>query len=227
MRNMLPKHIAIIMDGNGRWAKMRGLPKIAGHRRGIESVRAIVKGCREIGILVLTIYAFSTENWKRPKREVDALMGFIKGCIEKEINTFKADEIRFNWIGRPDGLPPSVRMSIKRAESQTRRYSKLIFNVALNYGSRAEIVDAVNRILSEGKKHIDEESFSNFLYTRGLPDPDLVIRTSGEMRISNFLLWQASYAEFYFTKRLWPDFRKADLEKAIETYQTRQRRFGA
>lgn len=222
----LPKHIAIIMDGNGRWAGMRHLPKIVGHRQGIESVRRVVEYCRETGIPILTVYAFSTENWKRPKKEVEALMGFIKEYLKKELDNFKKNKIRFNCIGRLNELPPSVKKSIEEAMKETKEYSELVFNVALNYGARSEIVDAVNRILKDGRKRIDERAFGQFLYTRDLPDPDLLIRTSGEMRISNFLLWQASYSEFYFTKKLWPDFKKEDLEKAIEAYQKRDRRFG-
>lgn len=225
-KNNLPKHLAIIMDGNGRWARKRHLPKIMGHRQGIESVRKTVEYCREIGIPVLTVYAFSTENWKRPKREIDALMGFVKEYIEKEIDNFKKNQIRFNCLGRLNGLPPSVKKRITWAMDETKEYSKLIFNVALNYGARSEIVHAVNKILSEGRRHIDEQTFGQFLYTKGLPDPDLLIRTSGEMRISNFLLWQLSYTEFYFTPKLWPDFEKIDLEKAVEAYQKRNRRFG-
>jgi len=221
-----PKHIAIIMDGNGRWAARHGLPKVAGHRQGVETLRGIIKHCRNIGIPVLTVYAFSTENWKRPKKEVEALMRFIEEYIDKEIDNFKKNDIRFNSIGRLDRLPPAARGKVIWAMDETRANSGLIFNVALNYGGRAEIIDAVNRILDEGHKNIDEEKFSRFLYTDGLPDPDLLIRTSNEMRISNFLLWQSSYAEFYFTKKLWPEFKKEDLDRAIEAYQKRERRFG-
>ena len=226
VKKNLPKHIAIIMDGNGRWAKMRGLPKIIGHREGIESLRDIVKYCRETGIAILTVYAFSTENWSRPKKEVGTLMGFVKKYLDIELANFKKNEIRLNFIGRLDELPSSVEREIKMAMDQTKKYSKMIFNVALNYGSRSEIVDAVNKILAEGRKHVTEDNFGQFLYTKGLPDPDLLVRTSGEMRISNFLLWQLSYAEFYFTEKLWPDFRRRDLEDAIEVYQGRDRRFG-
>ncbi|MDB4349482.1 isoprenyl transferase [Omnitrophica bacterium] len=223
----LPKHIAIIMDGNGRWAKMHRLPKMAGHREGIESLRDIIKYCRQTGIPILTVYAFSSENWKRPKREVGTLMGFVKKYLDIELDTLKKNEIRLNFIGRLDELPPSVGQEVKMAMHETKRYSKLIFNVALNYGSRGEIVDAVNMILSQGRKRINEDTFGQFLYTKGLPDPDLLIRTSGEMRISNFLLWQLSYAEFYFTQTLWPDFKRGDLQKAIEVYKKRSRRFGS
>lgn len=225
-KSNLPRHVAIIMDGNGRWAKMRHLPKIAGHRHGIESVRRVVEYCRKLGIPVLTVYAFSTENWKRPKREVNALMGFIEEYLKKELDNFKKNQIRLNCIGRLDRLPPRIKKSIDEAMEETKSFSKLIFNVALNYGARSEIVDAVNKIIDSGRERIDEESFNQFLYTKGLPDPDLLIRTSGEMRLSNFLLWQISYTEFYFTQKLWPDFTKEDLEKAIEAYQKRNRRYG-
>lgn len=223
---VLPKHIAIIMDGNGRWAKERRLPKMAGHREGIESLREIVRCCHDKGISVLTVYAFSTENWKRPKLEVDTLMGFVKKYLDLELKNFKEKEIRLNFIGRLDKLPASVRKELDAAMEETKGFSRLIFNVALNYGSRSEIIDAVNDILKQGRKDINEDTFGEFLYTKGLPDPDLLIRTSGEMRVSNFLLWQLSYAEFYFTKTLWPDFRESELEKAIGAFQNRDRRFG-
>ncbi len=225
-RKDLPKHIAIIMDGNGRWAERRKLPKLAGHRQGIKTVKEIVKHCRQIEIPVLTVYAFSTENWKRPRREVDALMRFVVESIDREVDELKKNQVRLNFIGRLEELPPFVKKKVREAMEETRDCSKLIFNVALNYGARSEIVDAVNKIISEGKKRIDEESFGQFLYTKDLPDPDLLIRTSGEMRISNFLLWQASYAELYFTEKFWPDFKPVDLEKAIEVYQKRERRYG-
>ena len=196
-----PCHIAIIMDGNGRWAKKRGLPKMMGHRRGIQSIREIVLYCCKLGISILTVYAFSTENWKRPKKEVDNLMGFVKEYIDKELDNFKKNEIYFNCIGRLQDLPPDVKEKIDFAREATKKNKKLIFNVALNYGGRSEIVDAVNNILQEGRRSIDEKNFGDFLYTGGQPDPDLLIRTSGEQRISNFLLWQLSYTEFYFTDK--------------------------
>ncbi|MFH1753292.1 MAG: polyprenyl diphosphate synthase, partial [Candidatus Omnitrophota bacterium] len=186
----------------------------------------IVTYCRQTGIKILTVYAFSTENWKRPKREVDTLMGFVKKYLDIELANFKKNEIRLNFIGRLDKLPSSVEREIRAGMDQTKGCSKMLFNVALNYGSRNEIVDAVNEILKDGRKSVDEEAFSSFLYTRGQPDPDLLIRTSGEMRISNFLLWQLSYSELYFIDKPWPEFRRKDLEKAIEAYQQRQRRFG-
>lgn len=223
----LPRHIAIIMDGNGRWAKRHHLPKLAGHREGTKSVKEIVTHCRQIGIGVLTVYAFSTENWKRPKREVDTLMDLLSEYIDRELENLKKNEIRLNFIGDLTSLPLSVRKKAEWAMHQTKECSKMVFNVAVNYGGRSEIVMAIKKILQENRKDIDEQRFSDFLYTKGLPDPDLLIRTSGEMRISNFLLWQSAYTEFYFTKTMWPEFKKSDLDRAIESYQERQRHFGA
>jgi len=225
-KKRLPRHVAIIMDGNGRWAKERGLPKIAGHKEGMESLRAAIEYCRETGVDVLTVYAFSTENWSRPKDEVRALVGFIDRYIDSELENFKKNGIRFNCIGRTDAFPASTRAKIKKITEETKGCSRLTFNAALNYGGRAEIIDAVNSAVSEGKS-VDEGTFSGLLYTKGQPDPDLLIRTSGEKRVSNFLLWQISYAEFYFTEKLWPDFKKPDLEDAIVEYQRRNRRFGS
>jgi undecaprenyl diphosphate synthase len=222
----IPRHIAIIMDGNGRWAENRGLPKLAGHRQGVESLIKVVEYCRKKGIQVLTVYAFSTENWKRPKSEVDALMGFVGKYLDREMGNLMNNNIRINFIGRLDELAPSVKKRIDKAILDTKHNDKLIFNIALNYGARNEIVDAVNRIIEEGLRAVDGKMFEKFLYTSGLPDPDLIIRTSGEMRISNFLLWQASYSELYFTEKLWPDFGKEDMEEAIEAYKKRDRRFG-
>ena len=225
-KTRLPRHIAIIMDGNGRWAQDRGLPKTAGHKAGVESVRHIVTYCRRIGVPYLTVYAFSTENWTRPKHEVSTLMGLVKKYLALELKSFKKNDIRLNCIGRLDGLPASVEKEIRSAMEKTESCGSMTFTVALNYGSRGEIVDAVNRIVREGHRFVDEKAFRGFLYTKDMPDPDLVIRTSGEMRISNFLLWQASYSELYFTEKLWPDFRASDLDEAIEEYQKRDRRFG-
>ncbi len=232
-KNKLPEHIAIIMDGNGRWAKLRGLPRVMGHRAGIKSVREIVKACRELGIKYLTLYAFSIENWKRPKKEVKMLMRFLNEYIDKELTALKANDIRLNVIGRIDGLPDYVRPKLKVAVEKTRDCKSMTLNLALNYSGRVEIVDAARKFASmvkSGKRAInelDEKLFGNFLYTKDQPDPDLLIRTSGEMRISNFLLWQISYSELYITPRLWPDFRKRDLEEAISDFQKRERRFGA
>lgn len=232
-KDKLPQHIAIIMDGNGRWAKRRGLPRIMGHRAGMKSVKEIVKACRELGIKHLTLYAFSTENWKRPKREIETLMRFLNEYIEKELKSLKENDIRLNVIGRIDGLPDYVHPKLKAAIKETRNCKAMILNVALNYSGRAEIVDAAKKFASSVKSgehkinELDERLFAKFLYTEDQPDPDLLIRTSGEMRISNFLLWQISYSELYITPKLWPDFRKRDLEEAISEYQTRDRRFGA
>lgn len=232
-KDKLPQHIAIIMDGNGRWAKRRGLPRVMGHSAGMKSVKEIVKACRELGIKYLTLYAFSTENWKRPKREIETLMRFLNEYIEKELKSLKENDIRLNVIGRIDGLPDYVHPKLKAAIKETRNCKAMILNVALNYSGRAEIVDAAKKFASSVKSgehkinELDERLFAKFLYTEDQPDPDLLIRTSGEMRISNFLLWQISYSELYITPKLWPDFRKRDLEEAISEYQTRDRRFGA
>ena len=231
-KDHMPGHIAIIMDGNGRWARMRGLPRIAGHREGIKSVREIVTFCREVGIEVLTIYAFSAENWKRPELEVKALMMFLEEYLQRELKTLMDNNIRFMTIGQTDKLPGSVKKWIEKVEKKTEHNTSMILNIALSYGGRTEIVDAILRIMNDitngaiKPENIDSKLFSNYLYTKGLPDPDLMIRTSGETRISNFLLWQIAYSELYFTKTLWPDFRRHDLLLAILDYQHRERRFG-
>ena len=228
----LPAHIAIIMDGNGRWAKIKGLPRIAGHREGINSVRDIVTCCREIGVQVLTIYAFSAENWKRPELEVNALMMFLEEYLQKELKTLMDNDIRFMTIGQTDKLPRSVQKWAQKVEKATEKNSSMVLNIALSYGGRTEIIEAIRGIAKDvkegrvGSEDIDMTLFSTYLYTRGLPDPDLMIRTSGETRISNFLLWQIAYTELYFTKTLWPDFRRHDLLLAILDYQHRERRFG-
>ena len=233
--NKIPQHVAIIMDGNGRWAQWRGLPRAAGHRAGVQTVREIVKASIEIGIPVLTLYAFSQENWKRPKEEVSVLMELLDYFIDKEIKNLIKEDVSVRTIGRIEALPPHTLAKLKQAIEATRHNQKLILNIALNYGARTEILDAVakiveeakaNPLLSQGVKSFTEEEFSNYLYTAGLPDPDLLIRTSGEMRLSNFLLWQLSYAEIYITKKLWPDFKKSDFLKAIKEYEKRERRFG-
>lgn len=232
-KNNLPQHIAIIMDGNGRWAKLRGLPRIMGHRAGIKSVREVVKVCRELRIKYLTLYAFSTENWKRSKEEIETLMRFLNYYIDKELRPLRENGIRLNILGRIDGLPDYVRPKIKRALEETKDCDSMTLNLALNYSGRVEIIDAAKRFASAvkaGKRKVndlDERSFADFLYTKGQPDPDLLIRTSGEMRISNFLLWQISYSELYITPKLWPDFGRRDLEEAVSEYQKRERRFGA
>jgi len=229
----LPKHIAIIMDGNGRWAKNRRLPRTMGHRAGIKSVRRVVEACVAMKIPVLTLYAFSVENWKRPKREIGILMRLLSEFLEKEIDEMNEHNIRFTAIGRLEELPDFVQKRLSKTIQATAKNTGLVLNLALNYGGRSEIVDATKKIAEKVKEAkmpveaIDEESFSKFLYTDGMPDPDLLIRTSGEMRISNFLLWQISYSEIVVTKKFWPDFDKSDLEKAVQEFQNRERRFGA
>lgn len=226
-KSSLPKHIAIIMDGNGRWAKQRHLPRIIGHRAGMKAVRGVVEGCVDLGIEILTLYAFSTENWSRPQREVEALMRLLREYLRKEIRELKDKGVRLKVIGRKNGLPGIVQKELDLAEEQTKDNSKLLLNLALNYGGRQEIVDGINKILATPPSlPIDEEIFSSYLYTAGIPDPDLLIRTSGEYRLSNFLLWQIAYTEIYVTPTLWPDFRKKDLVEALESYQKRERRFG-
>lgn len=224
----LPAHVAVIMDGNGRWAAQRHLPRVEGHRAGIESVREVVEGSARLGIKVLTLYAFSVENWKRPVTEVSTLMSLLKRYLRLELSTLLRNDIRFRVIGREDELAPDIRFELKMAEEKTAGNGGMLFNIALNYGGRAEIVEAVKRLMVSGvaPDDIDEQRFSDFLYTAGQPDPDLLIRTSGEMRISNFLLWQIAYAEIWVTDTLWPDFRKLHLLEAVLAYQKRDRRYG-
>lgn len=228
----LPQHIAIIMDGNGRWANKRGLPRIMGHRAGVKTVERITKACNELGIRALTLYAFSTENWKRPKEEVDALMNMLNEYLRKNLDELKKHNVQLRTIGKIDQLPEFVKHQLKKTIQETKQNKGPILTLALNYGSRDEIIQATKKIAGKVKKgsldikDINEKTFSEFLYTKDLPDPDLLIRTSGENRISNFLLWQLSYAELYVTDKLWPDFERQDLERAIEDFQTRQRRFG-
>lgn len=226
--NSLPKHVAIIMDGNGRWALRRGLPRVAGHKRGVDAVRRVTEQCRQLGIPALTLYAFSDENWGRPREEVGFLMDLLGTFLKAEIATMKANGIRFRTIGRIDRLPASALTWIERAVSETTENTGMVLNLALSYGGRGEILEAIKRMHSanSGSADVTEEVFSSFLDTAGLPDPDLIIRTSGEKRISNFLLWQAAYAELYFTDTLWPDFEEQDLLEALLDYQGRQRRFG-
>jgi undecaprenyl diphosphate synthase len=229
----LPAHIAIIMDGNGRWARRRNLPRVAGHRAGIEPVRSTVETCSRLGIQALTLYAFSVENWKRPRPEVDMLWRLLRIYLRQELPNLMRNGIRFTCMGRLDGLPPQVRQDLESSIDATARNNGLRLNVAINYSGRSELVDAVNAIVDDARLEgrlrdlrIDEESIAARLYTAGLPDPDLLIRTSGEKRVSNFLLWQIAYAELYVTDTLWPDFRRADLLNAILDYQKRDRRFG-
>ena len=230
--DILPQHIAIIMDGNGRWAEKHTIGRIRGHRKGAQAVRTVVRACREIGIKYLTLFAFSTENWERPQKEVQALMFLLEEYLTKELAELQKQEIRLTTIGEIDRLNPSVKEKLLQVKESTSQNDKMVLNLALSYGAKDEIIYAVKKILKDnlaGKINIDKlnkETFSNYLYTSGMPDPDLLIRTSGECRISNFLLWQLAYTELYFTNVLWPDFTKDDLYKAIASYQKRERRFG-
>jgi len=228
----LPRHVAIIMDGNGRWAQLRSKHRVEGHRAGIQAVRDTVETAARLGLEVLTLYAFSIENWKRPQSEVSTLMGLLKHYLRSEMNTLLKNDIRFRVVGRAQDLAPDIRDELARAEERTATNHGLQFNIALNYGGRAEIVDAAKRlfaeILRDGRDPdaIDEAAFAERLYTAGQPDPDLLIRTSGELRISNFLLWQIAYAEIWVSDVLWPDFRRRHLLQAVAEYQRRERRFG-
>jgi undecaprenyl diphosphate synthase len=227
-RSRLPRHVAVIMDGNGRWAADRRLPRVAGHRAGIDSVREIVEVSARLGIEVLTLYAFSKENWKRPRSEVATLMALLREYVRRELGTLLDNDIRLQTIGRVADLPPSARREIDRALDATARCAGLRFNIALSYGGRTEIADACRAIVAAGvpPEEIDESTIAAHLYTAGQPDPDLLIRTSGEMRVSNFLLWQIAYAEIWVTETLWPDFRRLHLFQALVDYQGRERRYG-
>jgi undecaprenyl diphosphate synthase len=231
-RTRLPRHVAVIMDGNGRWAKARGKGRIEGHRAGITSVRETVTACRELGIEVLTLYAFSSENWRRPPLEVRALMGFLEEYLARELETLLENDIRLATIGDVSRMPASVQRALARVKEHTAGNRSMTLVLALTYGARAEIVQAVQRAAADAARglirpeEITEERFATYLDTAGLPDPDLMIRTSGERRISNYLLWQMAYTEFHFTPVLWPDFRPADLYRALLDYQGRERRFG-
>jgi len=224
----LPAHIAVIMDGNGRWAAQRHLPRVEGHRAGIDAVRETVETAARLGIRVLTLYAFSVENWKRPPSEVSTLMLLLKRYLRSELNTLLRNDIRFRVIGRTEDLAPDVQDELQQAIDRTANNGGMLFNIALNYGGRAEIVDAARRVIAAGirPEDLDERRFASFLYTAGQPDPDLLIRTSGEMRVSNYLLWQIAYAEIYVTDTLWPDFRRHHLLEAVLAYQKRERRYG-
>jgi len=226
--DQLPSHIAIIMDGNGRWAAQRHLPRVEGHRAGIDSVRDVVETSARLGIDVLTLYAFSVENWKRPRAEVNTLMALLKRYIRLELETLLKNNIRFRVIGRAEELAPDVQHELEVGIRRTAGNGGMLFNIALNYGGRAEIVHAARRAIAEGiaAEDLDERRFGDLLYTAGQPDPDLLIRTSGEMRVSNFLLWQIAYSEIWVTETLWPDFRRRDLLEAVVAYQKRDRRYG-
>jgi len=231
-REKLPQHIAIIMDGNGRWAERRGLKRVDGHRAGIKAVREVVEAAANLGIKILTLYAFSVENWKRPLKEVKTLMSLLRKYIKKETPTLLSNNIKLSVLGRMEGLPGEVQRDLRWALEATHHCTGLLFNIALNYGGRTELIDAFRKIwqqLEKGKETtltIDEELIANNLYTAGQPDPDLLIRTSGEMRLSNFLLWQIAYSELWVTETLWPDFSRKELYEAIISYQKRERRFG-
>jgi undecaprenyl diphosphate synthase len=223
-----PQHVGIIMDGNGRWARRRGLPRIAGHRRGTENLREVLPAAVEFGVKILTIYAFSTENWGRPEEEVQGLLSILRHMIDREVPELHREGVRLRHIGRLERIPAKLEQKIQDATELTRNNDRLILNVAFSYGGRAEIVDAIRAIVAEGMspEEIDGAQVSSHLYTAGQPDPDLIIRTSGEMRLSNFLIWQAAYAEFYTTPTLWPDFNKDELYEALKDFNQRERRFG-
>jgi undecaprenyl diphosphate synthase len=230
----IPVHVGVIMDGNGRWARSRNLPRVAGHKAGVEPVRMCVETCAQLGVEVLTLYAFSLENWKRPKAEVDTLWRLLQYYLHREVPRLMENGIRFRAIGRIGGLDPRIREMLAEAEAETGANGGMTLNLAINYGGRAEIVDAVNGMIAEAREQgrleslqVDEQTLSRHLYTGGQPEPDLLIRTSGEMRISNFLLWQIAYAELYVTETYWPDFDRMELLKAVSANQKRERRFGA
>ena len=229
----IPGHIAIIMDGNGRWATQRGLPRVMGHMQGYETVRKVVEACGELGVNCLTLYTFSTENWRRPKEETDAIMGLIENATREELPRLMENNVKLKVSGRLVDLTPSLQEALRHSMESTAKNTGLVLNLAINYGGRAEILEAVRKICSRvldgslGLEDVTEETFSSCLYTAGLPDPDLLIRTAGELRVSNFLLWQIAYTEIWVTQTLWPDFTEADLIRAIADYQRRVRKFGA
>ncbi len=227
-QNKIPEHVAIIMDGNGRWAESHGLPRFEGHKAGTENLRQIIKASVEFGVKHLTIYAFSTENWGRPKEEVNGLMTILETVIDRELNELNAEGVKICHIGRLEAMPKRVRSKVEHAVQLTVQNDKLILNVAWNYGGRDEIVHAIQQIVQAGitPEQVTEELVSRHMYTQCSPDPDLIIRTSGEMRLSNFLIWQSAYSEWYTTPTLWPDFNKEEYQKAIEAYGQRKRRFG-
>lgn len=225
---VVPHHVGIIMDGNGRWAQRRGLPRLAGHQAGVDNIRRILEASVRVGIKVLTIYAFSTENWQRPLEEVTGLMRLLSLTIRRQLNELHANGVQIRHSGRMAGINPELQNQIRHALEVTQHNDRIILNVAFNYGGRAEILDAVRALIEEGVKpdELTEEMFSRCLYTTDLPDPDLIIRTGGEWRLSNFLIWQAAYAEYYTTPTFWPDFDEAELHKALLEYGSRERRFG-
>jgi undecaprenyl diphosphate synthase len=224
----IPQHVAIIMDGNGRWAKKRGLPRLAGHKAGTENLRRIIKACADFGVKYLTIYAFSTENWGRPRDEVDGLMRIVEDVIERELIELNEQDVQLRHLGKLDQLSPNLQRKVLYAVEKTRNNKRLVLNIAFNYGGRDEIVHAFRQMLLDGVKEdeVTPEMVSRYLYTAGTPDPDLIIRTSGELRISNFLIWQAAYSEWYVTPTYWPDFGREELRKALDEYANRDRRYG-
>ncbi len=229
MKRSIPRHIGIIMDGNGRWAEMRGLPRSEGHKRGVERVREVVEAAKALGVEFLSLYAFSMENWTRPEDEVSVIMGLLESALKGEFLNFMREEIRFKAIGNREKLPENIRAIIEMVEDATKNNQGLVLQCALSYSGRDEIIRALKKALASGIKaeEVTEQGLNDLLDTAGVPDPDLIIRTSGEQRLSNFMLWQSAYAELYFTKTLWPDFSKEELLKAIDEYQTRDRRFGS
>lgn len=224
----IPQHIGIIMDGNGRWALKRGLPRLAGHRAGTENLRRVIEACGDFGIKFLTLYAFSTENWGRPEAEVNGLMRILEDVIDRELAELHKNGVKLRHLGHLDQLKPGLRERVHHAVDLTKDNEKLVLNIAFNYGGRDEIICAVQQIIEDGipAEEITEELISSYLFTAGVPDPDLIIRTSGELRGSNFLIWQGAYAEWYFTPTFWPDFGKEELRKALEAYANRERRYG-
>jgi len=227
-RSRIPTHVAIIMDGNGRWAISRGLPRLAGHRAGTENLRRIITACTEIGVKYLTIYAFSTENWGRPREEVDGLMHILEDVIDKELAELNKEGVQLRHIGRLERLDPKLQEKVLEAIELTKNNNRLVLNVAFNYGGRDEIVCAIQRIIKDGVKpeEVNSEMVSRYMFTAGVPDPDLIIRTSGELRVSNFLIWQGAYSELYVTSVYWPDFDREELQKALDTFAKRDRRYG-
>jgi undecaprenyl diphosphate synthase len=224
----IPAHVAIIMDGNGRWAQERGLPRLSGHKAGTENLREVIEACAEFGIKYLTIYAFSTENWNRPEEEIQGLMRIFRTMLDRELNNLHKNGVQLRHIGRLDGIDKKLQQKIQEAIKLTKGNQTLILNVAFNYGGRDEILQAVKNIVANGEniEDLDDDLFSKYLFTAGSPDPDLIIRTSGEFRISNFLIWQGAYAEWYFTPTYWPDFNKEELYQALLAYNERDRRYG-
>jgi undecaprenyl diphosphate synthase len=226
--SQVPLHVAIIMDGNGRWARARGLPRLAGHRAGVDNLRRVLEAAAEFGIQVLTVYAFSTENWGRPPDEVRGLLNILEDVIDRELQSLNKNGVQLRHIGRLERLSPELQTKVHQAVDLTRDNHRLVLNIAWNYGGRDEIVQAVRRMMESGvlPEEVDEDLVSHYLYTAGIPDPDLIIRTSGELRVSNFLIWQGAYAEWYVTPTYWPDFGRAELLEALWEYARRDRRFG-